>query len=180
MLTETQAFRPGNVDLPANQTHTANPNALILPDTLTELDLFAPLPDPEELLLELTSSRAPGKDPTMLDFGQSQLLPDSQTPTRRDRNRTLVFEEDDLGLDLGLDDDVGVRSTPLAEGERSIEIGRRAQTPLQDRPSLLEDDDLGLDIYGVGDTTAGRESSVHNPALVGVRSAFISGARDDG
>ncbi|KAK5124534.1 hypothetical protein LTR85_001751 [Meristemomyces frigidus] len=157
------AFRPGNVDLPAGQTHTANPNTLILPDTITELDLFAPLPDPEDLLRE-PETRGPGRDPTLLDFGTSQLLPESQTPSRRQEKRTL-FDDDDLGLDLGLEPgEEAIRSTP-AEVERSIEIGRRAHTPRRDDPSLLMDDDLGLDIGGFGDITAGRESSIRLPPM---------------
>ena len=50
LLKIKMAFRPGNVDLPSDQSHKANPHALMLADTITELDLFAPLPDPEELL----------------------------------------------------------------------------------------------------------------------------------
>jgi len=154
------AFRPGNVDLPSHQSHTANPNTLILPDTITELDLFAPLPDPEDLLRE-PETRGPGRDPTLLDFGTSQLLPESQTPSRREEKRTFLDLDDDLGLDLGLEPgEQPIRSTP-AEEERSIEIGRRAHTPRRDEPSLLNfDDDLGLDIGGFGDTTAGRDSTI--------------------
>jgi len=92
-----------------------------------------------------------------LDFGTSQLLPESQTPTRRSRGLALQLEEDDLGLDLGLEPDEHAPRTSLGE-DRSIEIGRRA-TPRRDEPSaLLDDDDLGLDL-GFGDTTIGRESS---------------------
>ena len=106
-LTLQKAFRPGNVDLPSNQTHTANPNTLILPDTITELDLFAPLPDPEDLLRE-PESRGPGRDPTLLDFGTSQLLPESQTPTRREQRRMFLDDDilDDFNLNMGLDDDM--------------------------------------------------------------------------
>lgn len=154
------AFRPGNVDLPSNQTHTANPDALILPDTITELDLFAPLPDPEELLRE-PETRGLGRDPTLLD-PTSQLLPESQTPSRREEKRAFLYDDDDLGLDLGLEPgEQAIRSTP-AEGERSIEIGRRAHTPRHDEPSLM-DDDLGLDIGEFDDITAGRESSIRPP-----------------
>ncbi|KAK0346125.1 sister chromatid cohesion protein 1 [Friedmanniomyces endolithicus] len=138
------AFRPGNVDLPSNTTHVANANQLILPDTITELDLFAPLPDPAELLRE-PEARGPGRDPTLLDFGHSQLLPESQTPSRREEKRHFL-DDDDLGLDLGLDPgEEAARSTP-ADVERSIEIGRRAATPRRDDPSMLMDDDLGLDM----------------------------------
>lgn len=89
------------------------------------------------------------------------MLPESQTPTRRNRGPTLQLEEDDLGLDLGLEPDEHAPRTSLGE-DRSIEIGRRA-TPRPDEPSaLLDDDDLGLDL-GFGDTTIGRESSARPP-----------------
>ncbi|KAG9880252.1 hypothetical protein KCU94_g20584, partial [Aureobasidium melanogenum] len=114
------AFRPGNVDLPSNQSHTANPAALVLPDTITELDLFAPMPDLDELLLD--STPGPGQDPTLLDWGTSQLLPESMN-SRGDASQTLQLEDDDLGLDIG---DI---TEGAAGGDTSIEIGRRAETP---------------------------------------------------
>ncbi|KAK5137186.1 hypothetical protein LTR08_000691 [Meristemomyces frigidus] len=157
------AFRPGNVDLPSNQSHTANPNTLTLPDTITELDLFAPLPDPEELLRE-PEARGPGKDPTLLDFGTSQLLPESQTPSKRQERRTLL-DDDDLGLDLGFEPGAQATRVSPDDVERSIEIGRRAHTPRRDEPSMLMDDDLGLDIGGFGDTTVGRESTLRPTAM---------------
>lgn len=137
------------MDLPSDQTHKANPGALTLPDTITELDLFAPMPDPEELLRE-PEERAPGQDPTLLDYGMSQII-DSQTPTRTQQRRTLALDNDDMGLDLGLDDD-GVRGTPDSDGP-SIEMGRRAPTLPRDEPTLLDNDDLGLDFGMDNDTT---------------------------
>ncbi|KAI5261545.1 hypothetical protein E4T47_09420 [Aureobasidium subglaciale] len=135
------AFRPGNVDLPSNQSHTANPAALVLPDTITELDLFAPMPDLDELLLD--STPGPGQDPTLLDWGTSQLLPESMN-THGDNSQTLQLEDDDLGLDIG----------DITEGagglDTSIEIGRREQTALPELndQSMLFNDDLDLDIGG--------------------------------
>ncbi|KAI5235225.1 hypothetical protein E4T43_09415 [Aureobasidium subglaciale] len=135
------AFRPGNVDLPSNQSHTANPAALVLPDTITELDLFAPMPDLDELLLD--STPGPGQDPTLLDWGTSQLLPESMN-THGDNSQTLQLEDDDLGLDIG----------DITEGagglDTSIEIGRREQTALPEMndQSMLFNDDLDLDIGG--------------------------------
>lgn len=142
------AFRPGNVDLPANQSHTAAAGALTLPDTITELDLLAPLPDPDLLLQDTTN--ALGADTTMLDFDTTQMLPESQTPARKTARPMLELEDDDLDLDLGLGD------------EPSIEIGRRATTPRRDEPTLLEDDDLGLDM-GFGDTTIGQDNATPKP-----------------
>jgi cohesin complex subunit SCC1 len=152
LLKIKMAFRPGNVDLPTDQSHKANPTALMMPDTITELDLFAPLPDPEDILRE-PENRAPGQDPTLLDFGMSQIL-DSQTPTRANQKRTLQQDDDDLGLDLGLDGDDLIRSTPMSDGP-SIELGRRAPTPRRDEPTMLEEDDLGLDFGFGADTTLG-------------------------
>jgi cohesin complex subunit SCC1 len=132
--------------LPANQSHTAAAGALTLPDTLTELDLLAPLPDPDLLLREPTD--ALGMDTTMLDFDTTQMLPESQTPAQKAPRTTLQFDDDDdLGLDLGMDP------------EPSIEIGRRAATPANDEFTML-DDNAG--IPGFEDTTI-RESSVAKP-----------------
>nr|POE47978.1 cohesin subunit rad21 [Quercus suber] len=133
-----------------------DPKNLILQDTITELDLFQPLPDPDDLLRD-DNFRFPGQDPTLLDFGTSQLLPDSQTPRKNER-RMLLDDDDDLGLDLGL----GPSELTM---DRSIEVGRRAPTPRRDDPTLLNfDDDLGLDL-GFGDTTIGGETSNHPVAL---------------
>ena len=129
---------------------------MILPDAVTELDLFAPLPDPEDLLRDDFNTRGPGKDPTLLDYGTSQLLPDSQTPSRREK-RTMQLDDMDLGLDFGLG------STPL-EDERSIEMGRREKTPLGNEPTLF-DDDLGIDIGLDPDTTLGGHGGSALPGL---------------
>ncbi|CAK4031752.1 Double-strand-break repair rad21 [Lecanosticta acicola] len=148
LLKIKMAFRPGNVDLPHDQSHKANAAALMLPDTITELDLFAPLPDPEDILRE-PEERAPGQDPTLLDFGMSQVM-ESQTPTRPQERRLLQLDDEDLNLDIG---DDFTRATPLSD-ESSIEQGRRAPDPRGDEPTLLPDDDLGLD-FGLNDTTLG-------------------------
>ncbi|KAK3707044.1 sister chromatid cohesion protein 1 [Vermiconidia calcicola] len=149
------AFRPGNVDLPNHQQHVANPNTLILPDAVTELDLFAPLPDPEELLRDdYDSRRGPGKDPTLLDFGTSQLLPEESTPRRQ--KRQMELDDLDLKLDFG---EPAICSTPMSE-ERSVEVGRRAHTPRRDEPTLL--DDLDIDIGLNDDTTLGGHGQLNN------------------
>ncbi|QIW99774.1 hypothetical protein AMS68_005292 [Peltaster fructicola] len=139
------AFRPGNVDLPANQLLASNANALTLPDQITEQDLFAPLPDPADLF------RDPGlnlnDDHNFLDFETSQLMPEAQrTPTSSRRSRPMAgLEQDDLDLDLGFD-------------EPSIELGRANKSALPDGPSLLQDD-LGLD-FGFGDTTVEQDNTI--------------------
>ncbi|QDS78067.1 hypothetical protein FKW77_003523 [Venturia effusa] len=128
LLKIKMAFRPGNVDLPADQTHAANPNSLVMADVLTELDLLVPMMDPELLLAETMSLG--GGDNTVLDWGTQSLITDSlQAPTSTEAPRAL----DDDGLILDLDDD------------EDIEIGRRAPT-VQDEPTLLGDDGLVLDL----------------------------------
>lgn len=139
--------------MPANQSHTAAAGALTLPDTITELDLLALPADPVDILREPGSIL--GDDTTMLDFDTTQMLPESQTPTRK--KPMLEFDDDDLGLDLGLEPD-----EQAAYDEPSIEIGRDAPQLAPEQPTLLEDDDLGIDL-GFGDTTFGRESSVPKP-----------------
>jgi cohesin complex subunit SCC1 len=175
------AFKPGNVDLPSHKLHAASRDALVLPDTITELDLFAPLPDPEELLRDPDATRGPGRDPTLLDFGTSQLLPDSQTPSRKEQRRMLL-DDDDLGLDLGLEPGEQALLSPGGD-EPSIEIGRRAHTPKPDRPSMLDDDDLGLDLgLDMGDTTIGagdRQSSVQPPPPMDDDMPMLGGNDDD-
>ena len=175
------------MDLPSNQTHTANPNTLILPDTITDLDLFAPLPDPDELLREPTS-RGPGRDPTLLDFGASQLLPESQTPSRRsEKQRSAFLEDDDLDLDLGLEPGEeavhSARATP-APGDidisRSIEVGRNAPTPRRDEPSMLMDDDLGIDMgFGDGPDTTIRPVLDDDVPMLGADDDLNLPAADD-
>jgi cohesin complex subunit SCC1 len=137
---------------------------LLLPDTITELDLFAPLPDLDDFLAG-NDARAPGQDPTLLDFGMSQIL-DSQTPARRQEKRLLQLDDDDLGLEIGFDDDDNfMRSPRMSEGP-SIEIGRRAQSIRPDQPSLLEDD-LGLEL-GMDDDTLGPDTTLRpmTPAML--------------
>lgn len=169
------AFRPGNVDLPSDQSHKANPAALTLPDTITELDLFAPMPDPEELLRE-PEERAPGQDPTLLDYGMSQII-DSQTPTRTQQRRTMALDYDDLGLDLGLPDEERTRGSPDSDGP-SIEMGRRAPTPRRDEPTLLEVDDLGLD-FGFDDTTLRQTTEQPDAPVLGGDDDLQMGGMDE-
>lgn len=133
----------------------------MLPDAVTELGLFAPLPDPEDLLRDDFDRRGPGKDPTLLDFGTSQLLPDDEATPRR-KKRTMELDDMDLELDFGLGPgEQAIRSTPLS-AERSIEMGRREPTPRRDEPTLLDNDDLGIDFNFDPDTTLGGGSALPN------------------
>ncbi|KAF2088588.1 hypothetical protein K490DRAFT_2437, partial [Saccharata proteae CBS 121410] len=135
------AFRPGNVDLPANQAQAVNPATLTLPDVLTELDLLAPMPDPS-LLLRLSQEpeiELGRRDPTLLD-PPSQYLMDTQDRAAE----TLQLGDDDLYLDISEGPDVTM--------DRSIEVGRDAPPPrpvseeMAESPKLLEDDGLELDL----------------------------------
>jgi cohesin complex subunit SCC1 len=97
-------------------------------DVLTELDLLAPMMDPDLLLAE--TMELGGGDNTILDWGTQSLITDSiREPTSNEAPRAL--DDDGLILDLGDDED--------------IEIGRRAPT-VQDEPTMLDDDGLDLDL----------------------------------
>lgn len=145
-----QAFKPGNIDLPAN-AHVANPAALILQDAITDIDFLAPMPDPSLLLsqsLDLQNLGLPnfGGD---WDMDSSQFLSNSVEQPRAEHE--ILEEADDLDIDLGDDFDI---PPPLDEGT-SIEIGRDA--PAARRLSeefnnteldkeLENADDLGIDL----------------------------------
>ena len=116
------AFRPGNVDLPANQSHTASAAALNLPDVLTEIDLLGPGPDPSLLLLQ-------DEDPSLL-LDPSQNLQDN---VERGRGSSVLSN----GFDPS--------SSRLG---RPIEIGRDATRPMADDSTMIPDDQL-LDDAGI-------------------------------
>ncbi|EOD43524.1 putative double-strand-break repair protein rad21 protein [Neofusicoccum parvum UCRNP2] len=140
------AFRPGNVDLPANQAQAVNPASLTLPDVLTELDLLAPMPDPSLLLSQEPEIEKGRRDPTLLD-PPSQYLLDTQ---ERQFQETLQLGDDDLYLDISEGPDITM--------DRSIEVGRDAPLPrpaseeVAPSPKPLEDDGLELDL-GDGEDT---------------------------
>ncbi|KAF2445930.1 hypothetical protein P171DRAFT_520640 [Karstenula rhodostoma CBS 690.94] len=152
LLRIKMAFKPGNIDLPAN-SHVANPAALMLADAITDFDLLAPMPDPSLLLsqsLDLQNLGLPnlGGD---WDMDSSQFLSGSIEQPRR-AEPEILDDADDLDLDLGDDFDI---PPPLDEGT-SIEIGRDAPaarpleeefgTEIGDKGTELEaGDDLGLD-----------------------------------
>ncbi|EDU44752.1 double-strand-break repair protein rad21 [Pyrenophora tritici-repentis] len=139
------AFRPGNIDLPA-QTHVANPTNLILPDQITDLDLLAPMPDPSFLFSQPISGNLDLGNTTVPDWDNSQFLSGSIEQARME---PMELPDDDLNLDIGEYDDFD-RPAAYDEGT-SIELGRNA--PLERHQSedftALDknlDDDLGLDI----------------------------------
>ncbi|KAK8205842.1 Rec8 like protein-domain-containing protein [Phyllosticta capitalensis] len=153
------AFRPGNVDLPANQVQAVNPASLTLPDVLTEMDLLAPMPDPSLLLSQEPEIELGRRDPTLLD-PPSQYLLDTQD---RQAQETLQLGDDDLYLDISEGPDITM--------DKSIEVGRNAPPPraLEDEmastPKPLEDDGIELDFGDEPDVTAtdlGRRLSLGN------------------
>ncbi|KAK7516176.1 Rec8 like protein-domain-containing protein [Phyllosticta citriasiana] len=141
------AFRPGNVDLPANQVQAVNPASLTLPDVLTEMDLLAPMPDPSLLLSQEPEIETGRRDPTLLD-PPSQYLLDTQD---RQAQETLQLGDDDLYLDIS--------EGPEITMDKSIEVGRDAPPPrdLEDEmaatPKPLEDDGVELDFGDEPDMT---------------------------
>ena len=152
MLIACQAFKPGNIDLPAH-SHIANPGALTLPDAITDIDLLAPMPDPSLLLSQSLDLGGLGlADLTVPDWDSSQFLSTSVEQPRaetRGAGATLLEDDSDLELDIDIGDDIDIP----AEGETSFEMGRNA--PLEARASAEpamslkdfgEEDNLNLDI----------------------------------
>jgi cohesin complex subunit SCC1 len=120
------------VDLPAD-SHNANPDNLLLTETLTEMELFAPMQDLDALLAG-PEKYGNGDDNAELNWGTQELLTDSiDQPRRASEPRPL--DDDGLLIDLGFDD--------FLEDD-SIEFGRRAPQPLDNEPTLLNDDGLNL------------------------------------
>ncbi|KAL5114374.1 sister chromatid cohesion protein 1 [Pleosporales sp. CAS-2024a] len=139
------AFRPGNIDLPT-QTHVANPTSLTLPDMITDLDLLAPMPDPELFLSQSLGMNLHLANTTVPDWDNSQFLSGS---IEQPRMELMDLEEDDLNLDLGED----LEPTRGFDEGTSIERGRDA--PLERRMSVeygteldkdLIEEDLNLDL----------------------------------
>ncbi|KAL8762387.1 MAG: hypothetical protein Q9184_001601 [Pyrenodesmia sp. 2 TL-2023] len=135
LLKIKMAFRPGNVDLPAN-LHMANPATLTVMDKISD----PILPELDPSLLDFR--------PMDVDFGSkkddplnwtSQLLSDpiSIELGRNQPEQRADFEESDMDIDIELD----------VDDEPSIERGRNAPPP---RP--MEDD-----LFGGGSKFLGQE-----------------------
>lgn len=125
------AFRPGNVDLPANQSHTASAAALNLPDVLTEVDLLGPGLDPSLLLTQ-------DDDPSLLNFDISQPLNQSVEGGRASSLASQLLGDSQLD--------------PLSNSnERPIELGRRDTigTMPDGDTTLPNPDDEILDNLGI-------------------------------
>ncbi|KAF2835656.1 hypothetical protein M501DRAFT_1007842 [Patellaria atrata CBS 101060] len=173
------AFRPGNVDLPAEQSHTANPASLTLPDTLTEADLLAPLMDPSLLLSQDSDIDLTRPDPNLLDLDSSQYLSGSIEQGRAHSSEPQLLE-DDLGLELDLGDG------PTLD-DISIEKGREAPAPrtfaeeMDESTRLYDGDDLELDL---GDTELAPRSpsalpQIEDPLQLDVDDDVVMGGADN-
>ncbi|KAF2007798.1 hypothetical protein P154DRAFT_479047 [Amniculicola lignicola CBS 123094] len=143
------AFKPGDINLPSNQSHIANPASLTLPDVLTEIDLLAPMPDPSLLLSQHMfdlGGATTMEDATIPDWDQSQFLSGSIEQPRLEP--MALDEADDLNLDLGddLDEpfDAFDDGTSIERG-RNAPLERRLSEQLRSSPKPLEEEDLGLD-----------------------------------
>lgn len=141
----SQAFKPGNIDLPAH-SHVANPAALTLPDMITDIDLLAPMPDPSLLLsqsLDLGGLSLP--DLVAPDWDSSQFLSTSVEQHRA--GNEILDDDDDLGLDFGgnLVDDLDDVSIDIG---RDAPLARPASEEFGTTEKDLEEDDLGLDFGG--------------------------------
>jgi cohesin complex subunit SCC1 len=157
-----QAFRPGNIDLPA-QTHVANPTSLTLPDMITDLDLLAPMPDPSLLLSQPLDGELTFGNTTLPDWDASQFLSNSVEQPRHEEME--LQDMDDLEIDLG--EDLGPE----------VEIGRDAPSELPrdndfETDLKLGDDDLDLEIdlgEGITDLPAagGTELNVGGDTIMG-------------
>lgn len=155
-----KAFRPGNVDLPANQTHAVNPATLTLPDVLTELDLLAPMPDPDLLLSQPSALDLRQRETTLLDWADSQLLSES-VEQRRAEPETLQLEEvEDLELDIG--------EGPSIEQARDAHAARRPSEEFEASPRPLEDYGLALDFSEEMDTTLIPSKEVRDITMGGI------------
>lgn len=148
LLKIKMAFRPGNVDLPANQSHTANPASLTLPDVITEIDLLAPMPNPDSLFAGTLDMDVGMGNTTVADWDHSQFLSGSIEQARGEQMETVQLDDEDLNLDFGEDLD-----PDIPDIDTSVHIGRDAPS---ERPLDVEfgsspkqplvDDDLELDI----------------------------------
>lgn len=156
-----QAFRPGNVDLPAN-LNTSSAAALTVADRISD----PMMPELDHSLLDFR--------PMDMNFGvskkddplnwNSQVLSDSfsieigrHEPPRDER---AEFDEDDMNIDLNLDLglDLGLEDAP------SIEIGRKAPTP-REMEDIMDDEGKFPNDFGYDENTRTRLSS-RVPSLI--------------
>ena len=152
-----QAFRPGNVDLPAN-LNMPSAAALTVADRISD----PMMPDLDPSLLDFR--------PMNIDFGSkkddplnwnSQVLSDPLSIEIRrhepPRDERAEFEEEDMDIDLDLD--LGFDDGP------SIEVGRKAPPPRSLEDDFIGDEDKVQRDLGYNENTRSRLSS-RVPSLV--------------
>ncbi|KAL8821549.1 MAG: hypothetical protein Q9191_007283, partial [Dirinaria sp. TL-2023a] len=161
LLKIKMAFRPGNVDLPANLT-MPSAAALTVADKIS--DPMMPELDPSLLDFQPMEIDLGGKKDDPLNW-TSQMLSDPlsiEQGRRAAEPRPDIFDEDDMHVELDLDlgDDEGP----------SVEVGRRAPAPrpfedsLMDNVDKFQNDNLGLD-FGE-DEPARRPEESPVPSLI--------------
>ena len=146
----TQAFRPGNVDLPAGAISHSTAQ-LTLPDVITELDLL--LPDPTLDLgglgdLPLHAGHQRRNADITLD-ADSFIGSMEQQPRAYDRDDDLQLEDEILDIDIGEDRDMAVGGGGLDDlitGSDSMEIGRDAPLGRDIADDLFDDSRMSLDL----------------------------------
>ena len=147
----TQAFRPGNVDLPAGAISHSTAQ-LTLPDVITELDLL--LPDPTLDLgglgdLPLHAGHQRRNADITLD-ADSFIGSMEQQPRAYDRDDDLQLEDEILDIDIGEDRDMAVGGggglDDLITGSDSMEIGRDAPLGRDIADDLFDDSRMSLDL----------------------------------
>ncbi|CAF9919062.1 MAG: sister chromatid cohesion protein 1 [Alectoria fallacina] len=151
LLKIKMAFRPGNVDLPAN-LNMPSAAALTVADRISD----PMMPDLDPSLLDFR--------PMNIDFGSkkddplnwnSQVLSDplsieiGRHEPRRDE--MAEFDEEDMNIDLDLD--LGLDDGP------SIEVGRKAPLPRSLEDDLMGDEDKFQHDFGYDENTRTRLSS---------------------
>ena len=168
-----KAFRPGNVDLPAN---LAMPSAAALTITDKTSDPLLPELDPSLLEFRPMNIDFGGKKDDPLNWTSQDLSnPISIEAGRSHRNPMPdVFDDDEDAMHIELDLDFGQDEVPMAEDPSlegpSIEIGRRdrAPRPLEDdrmsETEKFQDDNLGLDFGDAEPVRARSDSAV--PSLI--------------
>jgi cohesin complex subunit SCC1 len=149
LLKIKMSFRPGNVDLPHDQIQALNPASLNLPDSLTDMDLLANIPDVTLLLESADLGRLSGETGlSNIDWGTQNLIPDSTGKSLSEIPRAYD-DGDDLGLNL--DDDDFPSGLDIEKGRDRVETTWADE--LVGNTSKLPDDDLGLNFDDVDETT---------------------------
>ncbi|KAF2495236.1 hypothetical protein BU16DRAFT_486576 [Lophium mytilinum] len=162
LLKLKMAFRSSNdVDIPANQTHAANPKSLLLVDQVTDMDLFLAPPDPFMLQTQsqLRGDLGAAQDPNYLIYSQQVLSTSIEEPTED------TVEALDNDIDLNFDDDLLDGTSMGIEMARDAPLERNASEEFGDSAKPLDDDvqlNFGDDDLIVEDTSLFQGALDHN------------------